>query len=265
MQNGPIISSILDTDTYKLTMAQAVFLGKLNGIAYCDLDATYTFFNRDNIAFPENFAEALTEQLSYVSLLSLTSSERFFLEKACPFLKSVFLDWLQVYRFDPSEVTVVQHGSSISITIEGPWHRTILWEVIILALVSELYYKIKSKSPSSNYRHKMLAKARMFHHRGIKVADFGTRRRFSLDVQDDLVYDMVQNCSTFVGTSNVALAMKYNVKPIGTQAHEWISAHGALFGYPLANRFAMQSWVDVYRGNLGIALSDTFTTDVFFA
>jgi nicotinate phosphoribosyltransferase len=100
---------------------------------------------------------------------------------------------------------------------------------------------------------------------GVTVADFGTRRRFSFENQERVVNELKSFGSTnFVGTSNVYFAMKYDVTPIGTHAHEWFMYHAAHYGYKFANKMAMENWVRTYRGDLGIALSDTFTTDVFF-
>ena len=99
---------------------------------------------------------------------------------------------------------------------------------------------------------------------GAKFADFGTRRRYSYTVQDFLVEDMIKFApDNFVGTSNVYFAMMRGTKPIGTQAHEWFMFHGAKYGFKMANRLALDNWVEVYRGDLGIALTDTFTSKNF--
>jgi len=99
---------------------------------------------------------------------------------------------------------------------------------------------------------------------GVKVADFSTRRRFSFDVQDDVVAILKEYArEAFVGTSNVYFAMKHGVKPIGTKAHELYSAYAAMFGYRMANALCQEGWMQTYGGDLGIALPDTFTTDVF--
>ncbi|MFA4978218.1 MAG: nicotinate phosphoribosyltransferase, partial [Sphingobacterium sp.] len=99
----------------------------------------------------------------------------------------------------------------------------------------------------------------------ITIADFGTRRRHSYEVHDMVVRTLKQyGEKTFIGTSNVHLAMKYETKPIGTHAHEWFMFHAAKYGYKMANLLGLEHWSDVYRGDLGIALSDTYTTEVFF-
>jgi len=109
-------------------------------------------------------------------------------------------------------------------------------------------------------------KIKLFKMNNVYYADFGTRRRFSYGNQREVVHQMANEIGNhnFVGTSNVHFAHLFNIKPIGTHAHEWFSFHAAKYGYKMANYLAMENWTDVYRGNLGIALPDTFTTDVFF-
>ena len=101
---------------------------------------------------------------------------------------------------------------------------------------------------------------------GVTYAEFGTRRRHSYKVHDLVIGSLAKKKENtkFIGSSNVHFAMKYGVKPIGTHAHEWFMFHAAEYGFKMANKIALDHWVDVYRGDLGVALSDTFTTDVFF-
>ena len=110
-----------------------------------------------------------------------------------------------------------------------------------------------------------IEKARLLVRHNVFFADFGTRRRYSYDNQDRIIQLFIRKGGNkFVGTSNVHFAHKYNIKPIGTMAHEWIMVHGALYGYKMANTLSLENWVDVYGGKLGTALSDTYTTDIFF-
>ncbi|BBI73033.2 hypothetical protein HAALTHF_26380n [Vreelandella aquamarina] len=107
-------------------------------------------------------------------------------------------------------------------------------------------------------------KIELYRQHGLKIAEFGTRRRFSFAVHDRVVKALRHyGGEAFSGTSNVLLAMRHGVKPIGTHAHEWFMFHGARFGFKMANSLALEHWVDVYRGDLGIALTDTFTTRAF--
>lgn len=257
----PIIKSILDTDFYKFSMQSSALFGNQFGISYQDCDAEYQFINRANTEFPNDFAPVLQDAVNAMADLQLTKDEYDWLRENCPFLKRAYLDYLKGYRFDPSEVEI-SYSPDLQISIKGPWYSAILWEVPLMALISELYFK--SEQPDAEYLSRMYDKASAIKEAKLVVADFGTRRRFSQSIQQQLVHTFhTQAGPTFVGTSNVALAMKHNIKPIGTHAHEYFSFHAALFGYRLANHLSLKAWSDEYKGDLGIALSDTFTTDVF--
>ena len=167
------------------------------------------------------------------------------------------------------EVGVIQQGEELQINIEGYWYRTILWEVPILALVSELYFKMTGTSisilPPGNREEVNQKKAAIFNYANIKVADFGTRRRFSYDVQKEMVETLSSRMTKglFVGTSNVHFAHLFNLTPIGTEAHEWFMFHGAKYGFQMANELGLKHWADVFKGSLGTALCDTYTTESF--
>lgn len=256
------IRSILDTDLYKLTMQQAVLFGRFAGMHYQSVPVEYKFINRSNTPFPIGFDHALEEQLSHLSKLHLTDKETNFL-KTLRFLKPGYIDFLRGYQFDPKEVLISLQNGRLDLKIEGPWYRTVLWEVPLLSMISETYYRMRGEHPSTDFIDKAKQKANRLNIHSVMFADFGTRRRFSRLVHEAIVQTF-EECGAFSGTSNVYLAMKRNVKPIGTHAHEWFMAHAALFGYRQANRFALEAWAEEYDGDLGIALSDTFTTDVFF-
>lgn len=258
-----IIKSILDTDLYKLTMQQAVV--KL----YPRAKVQYSFINRGKTEFPLGFAGAIRREIKEMESLFLSNEEKEFLSKKCYFLDPVYLDFLQGYRFDSSEIGIIQTGGNLEISIEGYWYRTILWEVPLMAIISELYFKMTGQKPWGRVDREQnnKKKANTFQMKGMHFADFGTRRRFSYDVQDELIEDFMNcfgNRENFVGTSNVHFAHKYNITPMGTHAHEWFSFHAAKYGYKMANTMAMEAWSNVFRGDLGIALPDTFTSDVFF-
>lgn len=256
-----IIDSILDNDLYKFTMQHAVI--KL----FPRAKAQFSFVNRGKTAFPDGFAAAVQTEIDAMANLKLSKKEKLFLEEACYYLPPTYLDFLQGYRFSPSEVLVTQHGGELSIEIEGYWYRAILWEVPLMAIISELYFKLTKQEPNKlEWRvNQTVEKAKQYKALGISFADFGTRRRFSKE-NHALVIETLKAHSgmSFIGTSNVHFAHLYDIKPIGTHAHEWFMFHAAKYGYKLANQLALDNWVDVYRGDLGIALSDTFTSDVFF-
>lgn len=258
METRPIIRSLLDNDLYKFTMQMAV--AKL----YPRAVARYAFINRGKTPFPDGFAAKLSEQVATMADLRLTANERAFLADKCYFLEPTYLDLLDGYRFDPSEVEIEQRGGELSFQIEGPWYRTILWEVPLMALASELYFKEAGAVPEAAWIERCRLKAiDMFLGRA-KFADFGTRRRFSQAVQEAAVDILSKNgLDFFVGTSNIHLARLFNLTPIGTHAHEWFMGHAAIFGFRMANFRALEAWSNVYRGHLGTALTDTFTTGAF--
>lgn len=255
------LKSILDNDFYKITMQNAVV--KL----FPNEKVKYQFINRGKHHFPDGFAEELRKSVNAMAELKLTKDEKQFLKETCPYLELPYLDFLGGYHYDPSEVKIVQTENDLQVTVEGEWYRTILWEVPLLALISELHYEMNHLERDSNEMviGKTLEKANQLNKLGVTFAEFGTRRRHSYKVQDLVVEALVQNkTSKFIGSSNVHFAMKYGVKPIGTHAHEWFMFHAAEYGFKMANALSLEHWVDVYRGDLGVALSDTYTTDVFF-
>jgi nicotinate phosphoribosyltransferase len=256
-----MIQSIIDNDLYKLTMQNAVI--KLFPAA----KVRYQFINRGNTKFPDGFSEILRKEIAKMGGLSLTMDEKEYLFKKCYFLDPTYMDFLMGYKFDPSEVGVIQKGGDLQVLIEGYWYRTILWEVPLMALISELYFKMANERTFEDSKILDLAKekATRFNLLGVSVADFGTRRRYSFQNHDRIVGALkTYGRPSFVGSSNVYFAKKYDVTPIGTHAHEWFMFHGAQFGYKIANRLALENWINVYRGDLGIALSDTYTSEVFF-
>lgn len=254
--------SILDNDFYKFTMQHAVI--KL----FPNAKAKYKFINRGQHIFPPGFAEILTKEIIKMEQLQLTKDEKEYLRKTCPYLDPTYLDFLQGYRYDSSEVEVTQIGNDLSVKIAGYWYRTIMWEVPIMSLICELYYKITKQKRISDEEVSAIAKEKINKYKklDITIADFGTRRRHSYKVHDltiKALKDFGSDC--FIGTSNVHLAMKNHIKPIGTHAHEWFMFHAAKYGFKMANSLGLENWSDVYRGDLGIALSDTYTSKVFFS
>lgn len=256
------LKSILDNDFYKITMQNAVI--KL----FPNEKVKYQFINRGKHHFPVGFAEELRKSVNAMAELKLTKDEKKFLRETCPYLDLPYLDFLGGYHYDPTEVNILQTENSLEVTVAGEWYRTILWEVPILSLISELHYQMNHMERDSNavVIQKTLEKAQQLDRLNVTFAEFGTRRRHSYKVHDLVVDSLVKNNKTgnFIGSSNVHFAMKYGVKPIGTHAHEWFMFHAAEYGFKMANALSLEHWVDAYRGDLGVALSDTYTTEVFF-
>lgn len=268
--NQPIITSLLDQDAYKFTMGAAVLFGRFAGIHYQLASARYEFINRNNTPFPDGFADALREQIQHMADLRFQSHELAFLSRI-RYLKPGYIDFLSGWHWDADQIHVQQDGGMLTIEIEGPWYKTVYYEVPLLALISELYFKLAvdfSIDSTQTIYDNAVAKGMMLADAGCAFADFGTRRRYSRMVHDLVVNGLQKGAEgragRLMGTSNMELAARYKLTPIGTHAHEFFQAHAAMFGYRQANRFALEAWAEEYDGDLGIALSDTFTTDVFF-
>jgi nicotinate phosphoribosyltransferase len=254
-------SSILDNDFYKFTMQQGVIR------LFPEAKARYGFINRGNHSFPAGFAEALKLAVQGMSTLKLTKEEKQFLAVSCPYLNPVYLDFLEGYRYDPFEVRIEQYGEHLEVSVEGFWYRTILWEVPLMSLICELYYILTNSQRISDEEiiSATSLKIERYKQLGVTVAEFGTRRRYSYQVHHKVLESLNQyGTNVFIGSSNVHMAMLYQTKPIGTHAHEWFMFHAARYGFKMANSMGLEHWVEVYRGDLGIALSDTYTTEVFF-
>lgn len=256
-----MIKSILDNDLYKFTMQQAV----------CQLypwaHAEYRFINRGETKFNEWFLERLQEEIECMEGVHLSEGEANYLRSTCSFLTPVYIDFLQSYYYSSKEVDISLDNGNLSVTIRGPWYRTILWEVPLMTLISELYFSevvgrrnTETEKLTKRNRNKAIALASV----GAQLVDFGTRRRYSHQNQRKVISDLLSvSDSPLIGTSNVAFAHEFGIRPIGTHAHEWFMYHGAVNGYLSANKTALDAWAQVYQGNLGIALTDTYTTDVF--
>lgn len=251
--------SILDNDLYKFSMGNAVLR------KYPNTRVTYRFTDRGaSGVWTKAALEVLKRKIADMANLALTKEERAYCEANFKWINRGYWDFLENYRYDPSEVTVwLDNNHNLQIEVKGLWCRTIYWEVPLLALVSEVYFtEIDTNWSEDGQDEKMEAKARAMFEEGVMWADFGTRRRRNFDSQERVVL-IGKKYANFTGTSNVYLAMKHGVKALGTMAHEWIMAHAALFSLRHANRYALNAWNEVYQGSLGTALPDTFGTDAF--
>lgn len=258
-----MIKSLIDTDLYKLTMQQAI----LELFPYTQVE--YRFTNRGEQRFDKKFLECLNHQLSKFKDIELEHYEYLWLKDNIPYLKPHYLEYLKNYRYNPSEVAVkLTSDNDLDIKIKGDWISTILWEVPLMALISEIYFNLHTDWTSKNQESNLFSKIDKMTQNDCKFAEFGTRRRRNYKTQK-LVnsifkrYQEKNQTSCFVGSSNVHFAQKYNLKPIGTYAHEWVMGNSVLESLNHQNYFAMQNWVKVYNCSLGIALSDTITTEMF--
>ena len=255
-----IIQSVLDTDLYKFTTSYAY--SKLYPRAY----GQFRFIDRGKTIYPQGFADELKKELQEMTKLALTKDEANFLSRELPYLPPTYIDFVRGFRFDPEEVQVEQDAEGhLSIVAEGLLYRVTLWETPLLALVSELYYKMLGAEPDMEYTERtIINKARKLAEHGITFSMFGMRRRFSATIEDRVTELLKEHAAGHLfGTSNVYYAYKHGLRVSGTHPHEWIQFHGAMFGYKMANYMAMEDWINVYDGDLGTVLTDTYTTDVF--
>jgi nicotinate phosphoribosyltransferase len=260
-----IIQSLLDTDLYKFTMMQVV-LHHFPGA-----QVEYKFKCRTEGADLRPDLEAIEREVAELCALRFREEELEYL-RALRFMKSDFVDFLGLFQFNDKFVAIGpgEKPGEIDITIRGPWLHTILYEIPVLAIVSELYFRRTQPRPDfAEGRRRLKAKidqARAAEPEiGFKISDYGTRRRFSLGWQEEVLQTFRREIpQNFAGTSNVWFAMRNNLTPLGTMAHEYMQACQAL-GPRLRDSqvFAFDKWAQEYRGDLGIAVADTYGTDAF--
>jgi nicotinate phosphoribosyltransferase len=194
-----IINSLLDTDWYKLTMGQTAHFAEWTEQSPMNREVTYTFTNRGGTFFPQEFLSQFKSELEGMSKLRLTDSETAYLSKFTFFHKE-YIDWFRTYQFNPNEVSYSLENGKFNLSIKGPWFRTIYWEVPLLALISELYYRVSNCIPDLNRATERIEeKIKKANENGILLVDFGTRRRFSHAMQDLVVTMFKENCKTFGG------------------------------------------------------------------
>jgi len=260
---SPILYSLLDTDAYKLHMQQAVFHH------YYDVQVAAEFRCRGDDLLGI-YADAIREQVEAMQSLRLQDDEYQWLS-GLPFFKKDYLDWLRDFRYDPSQVTVSNEDGKLSIRLTGPWREVIMWEVPLLAVVSELVHRYRSPEATTQLaldalEQKLATFATLTAETDMsafRLMDFGTRRRFSRDVQQAIVHRLQQE-PWFVGTSNYDLARRLSLTPMGTQAHEWFQAHQQISpDLATSQRAALAAWLTEYPDQLGIALTDCITMDAF--
>ena len=253
-----IIKSILDTDLYKLSMSYAYMR------LYPEAEGEFEFCDRNKVKRTQAELGKIRSELDRLSELQLTEDEYEWCVTHIPYIPQFYWEWLRGFRFDPSLVNVwLDDDKVLHITVQDKLYRLTLWEIACLAIVSEVANSVHVIS-MSDVLNRLDEKIKLSNENHLVFSEFGTRRRFSYAVQDAVVRRLKEASNYCVGTSNVHLAMKYDMKPIGTVAHEWIMFHGAQFGYRNANYLAYEAWANVYQGALGIALTDSFTCDKFY-
>lgn len=260
-----IITHFTDDDLYKFTMCCAVIDN------FPRTQVRYRFIDRNNTIYPPGFAEDLRGQIDMLENVTITNEEITFMKRRCPYIPSWFYSFLKGFRYDSRWVKVEQDSAGhLNVEFSGCWSDTILLEVKVLAIISELYYMmtgLDSKLDYDAYYRASQRKASRLIGEGCMFSDFGTRRRASFLAQDTAVRAM-KECAAegkgrLIGTSNVYLAMKYDLVPMGTMAHELVCAIAGMFGPQMANHLAMETWARTFRGALGTFLYDTYGWRIF--
>jgi nicotinate phosphoribosyltransferase len=262
-----IITSLLDTDLYKFTMMQAVLH------QFPSAQVSYKFKCRNPGVDLAPYVQEIRDEIRSLCSLQFQDAELAWL-RSLRFIKSDFVDFLGLFRLNEKyiQVNALSNGE-IDISIQGPWLHTILFEIPVLAIVNEVYFRNTQKVPDFLEGRKRLdQKIDALHAErlsDLKIADYGTRRRFSRAWHEELLRVLISKLGTgstgqLAGTSNALFAMKLGLTPLGTMAHEYLQACQAL-GPRLRDSqvFGFETWAREYRGDLGIALSDVYGIEPF--
>ena len=259
-----IIRSILENDLYKFSMSHYY------QVHYPNAWGEFTFHDRNDTEYDEEFVEALNQEFASLATLSLQPSEFDWATKCINYIPQCFWEWLRQFRFEPSKIkTWLDQKHHLHIEVADAMYKVTFYEIPILAIVSELYHRHigdeyqNRESLAAAMTPRMERKVAIAAKHNLYFADFGMRRRFSTLAEEVAIEYMREHCPTFTGTSTVAFAMKYNLRPIGTMAHECFMFQAAVHTPKEANYEVMERWVDVYDGNLGTVLTDTYTVDAF--
>lgn len=228
---------------------------------------TFSFKDRDDTEYTEGFLNALKNEIHNLALVSLRKEELEYMCSHCRFLPRVYWEWLFSFRFDPDKIHVyLDDERHLHMEVTDLLYKVTLYEVPLLAIISEIKNQFLNRIPDrQDIIARLSGKVSLSNTHHMPFSEFGTRRRFSFDVHETVVAYLKEHARYCTGTSNCFLAMKYNLLPMGTHPHEWFMFHGAQFGYKHANYMALENWVNVYDGDLGTALSDTYTSDAFLS
>lgn len=264
MKLEPIVLSLLDTDLYKFNMDQVIFH------KHTDLNGEYHFKCRnENVRFTQEMLEEINAQIDFLCKLRFTREELDYL-RSIRFIKNDYVEFLRLWHPIREYVTTdLSPDGKLSVVVKGPLFSAMQFEIYLLEIINEVYfrmsfdYEVLRASAAQRLNQKLEAFQKGIY--TFKFAEFGCRRRLSREWEDVVVRRLVNETDNCVGTSNVYLAKKYNIKPIGTYAHEFVQMYQGIDSIPLAytNHYAMADWYDEYRGDNGTALTDTITTDLF--
>ena len=264
MKLQPIIVSLLDTDLYKFNMDQVIFH------KHTDLCGQYYFKCRnEHIVFTPEMVEEIKAQIDHLCTLTFKKEELDYL-RSIRFIKNDYVEFLRLWHPIRDYVSVsTNEAGELSVVVDGPLFSAMQFEIYLLEIINEVYFRMAYdydelvKSADERLSAKIEAMNNGTY--TFSFAEFGCRRRLSREWQEVVVRRFAHETKNCAGTSNVYLAWKYNLTPIGTYAHEYVQMYQGIDEIPLSytNHYAMQDWYDEYKGDNGTALTDTITTDLF--
>lgn len=264
MKLAPIVISLLDTDLYKFNMDQVIFH------KHTDLCGEYYFKCRNkDVKFTKEMLDEINAQIDHLCTLTFTNEELDYL-RSIRFIKNDYVEFLRLWHPIREYVkTELNENGELSVIVSGPLFSAMQFEIYLLEIINEVYFRMNFDYDTllASARERLDKKIEAFNNGTytFRYAEFGCRRRLSREWEDEFIKRIVTETKNCVGTSNVYLAMKYNLTPIGTYAHEFVQMYQGIDKIPLAytNHYAMRDWYDEYQGDNGTALTDTITTDLF--
>lgn len=264
MELHPIVTSLLDTDLYKFNMDQVIFH------KHTDLCGQYYFKCRnENIVFTERMVDEIKAQVDHLCSLSFTKDELDYL-RSIRFIKNDYVEFLRLWHPIRDYVSINRsENGELSVVVDGPLFSAMQFEIYLLEIINEVYFRMAYDYDEliEAAKEKLDKKIAAFNDGtyNFRFAEFGCRRRLSREWEDVVVKRLATETKNCVGTSNVYLARKHNLTPIGTYAHEYVQMYQGIDEIPLSytNHYAMQDWYDEYKGDNGTALTDTLTTELF--
>ena len=270
MRLPQIINSLLETDMYKFSMGQTIFH------QFTSYKTTWTFKCRNkDVHFTDEMVEEIKEQVQAFCQLCFTEEELEYLDNIT-WIKGTYVDFLRLWQPRYEEFTITTDAPcGLAIDAAGTWLNTSMYEIPVLAIVNEVYFRMAYDYDVllKQFKRRLDEKVRLLEEDTYRLGDFsefGLRRRLSAEAQEMAVKAIAEvelpADSHFIGTSNVYLAKKFNLKPVGTMAHEWIMCTGQgnhRHNPTYSNWYALDAWVKEYGVLNGIALTDTITTDCF--
>lgn len=268
----PIINSLLENDSYKFSMGQVIYH------QFSDYKTTWSFKCRNqDVKFTDEMVNEIKNQIDHYCTLKFTEDELSYLNNTMKWIKGSYIDFLRLWHPRSEDITISLNDGQLEIEAAGTWLNTSMYEIPILAIVNEVYFKFQYEYDKlfDGFKQKLLDKVKDLNSSRYQLStfsEFGLRRRLSGEAQKLVVETLADKSNSFyehshfVGTSNVYLAKKFNLTPVGTMAHEFIMCVGQgnhKHNPAYSNWFMMDSWVKEYGILNGIAMTDTITTDCF--